>query len=164
MYNFGRGHYEERFREIIFNLYQWLNFDVVLLLVYVLLCVTLVHSSFAIILIGKRELVALLLLSFLCLLIFVWLFLTIPRVCLQFVIVVFPDHTHILVVIQGKMSFKDFFLFLAICLCNFGKRYYGPPKCEILNLGQWLGRCYLKLFLSFALVAVLFAELNHLCN
>ena len=26
----------------------------------------------------------------------VWLFLTIPRVCLQFVIVVFPDRTHLL--------------------------------------------------------------------
>ena len=25
---------------------------------------------------------------------FVWLFLTMPWVCLQFVIVVFPDHTH----------------------------------------------------------------------
>ena len=26
----------------------------------------------------------------------VWLFLTVPRVCLQFVIVVLPDHTHLL--------------------------------------------------------------------
>ena len=58
-----------------------------------LLCV---HSSFAIILIGKRELVALLCLSSCCLLIVVWLFLTMPRVCLQSVIVVFPDHTHLL--------------------------------------------------------------------
>ena len=52
-----------------------------------------VHSSFAIILMGKRELVALLLSSW-CLVIVVWLFLTMPQVCLQFVIVVFPDHTH----------------------------------------------------------------------
>ena len=57
----------------------------------VLLCV---HSSFAIILMGKRELVALLCLSSWCLVIVVWPFLTMPRVCLQFVIVVFPDHTH----------------------------------------------------------------------
>ena len=42
----------------------------------------------------KRELVALLCLSFLCLMIGVWLFLTKPWVCLQFVIAVFPDHTH----------------------------------------------------------------------
>ena len=61
-------------------------------------CYTLlyVHSSFAIILMGKRELVALLSLSSLCLVIIVWLFIAVPWVCLQFVIVVFPDHTHLL--------------------------------------------------------------------
>ena len=48
-----------------------------------------VHSCFAIILMGKRELVALLCLSSWCLVIVVWLFITVPRVCLQFVIVVF---------------------------------------------------------------------------
>ena len=58
-------------------------------------CVLLyVHDSFAIILMGKRELVALLSLSSWCLVIVVWLFLAVPRVCLQFVIVVFPNHTH----------------------------------------------------------------------
>ena len=55
-----------------------------------------VHSSFAIILMGKREIVALLCLSSVCLVIVVWFFLTMPRVCLHFVIVVFPDHTHLL--------------------------------------------------------------------
>ena len=61
-------------------------------------CCTLLYapSSFAIILIGKRELVAVLSLSSLCLVIVVWLFLAVPWVCLQFVIVVFPDHTHLL--------------------------------------------------------------------
>ena len=49
-----------------------------------------VHSSIAIILMGKRELVALLCLSSWCLLIVVWFFLTMPWTCLQFVIVVFP--------------------------------------------------------------------------
>ena len=53
-----------------------------------------VHSSFAIILMGKRELVALLSLSSWCLVVVVWLFLAVPWGCLQFVIVVFPDHTH----------------------------------------------------------------------
>ena len=57
----------------------------------VLLCV---YSIFAIISMGKRELVALLCLSSWCLAIVVWLFLMMPPVCLQFVIVVFPDHTH----------------------------------------------------------------------
>ena len=55
-----------------------------------------VHSSFAIILMGKRGLVALLCLSSWCLVIVVWLFLMMPRVCLQFVVVVIPDHTHLL--------------------------------------------------------------------
>ena len=55
-----------------------------------------VPSSLAIILMGKRELVALLSLSSWCLVIVVWLFLAVPWVCLQFMIVVFPDHTHLL--------------------------------------------------------------------
>ena len=61
-------------------------------------CCTLlyVHSSFAIILIGKRERVALLSLSSWCLVMVVWLFLAVPWVCLRYVIVVFPDHTHLL--------------------------------------------------------------------
>ena len=55
-----------------------------------------VHSSFAIILVGKRELVALLNLSSWCLVKVERLFLAVPRGCLRFVIVVFPDHTHFL--------------------------------------------------------------------
>ena len=63
----------------------------VFVMVYVAMC----PSSFAIILTRKRELVALLLLSFGCLVTInvLWLFLTVPWVGLQFVIVVFPDHT-----------------------------------------------------------------------
>ena len=45
----------------------------------------------------KRELVALLSLSSGCLVMVVWLFLALPRVCLRFVIVEFPDHTAIFV-------------------------------------------------------------------
>ena len=55
-----------------------------------------VRSSIAIILMGKRELVALLNLSSWCLVMVERLFLAVPRGCLQFVIVVFPDHTHLL--------------------------------------------------------------------
>ena len=50
----------------------------------------------AIVLMGKRELVALLSLSSWCLVIVVWIFLAMPWVCLQFLIVVFPDHTRVL--------------------------------------------------------------------
>ena len=62
---------------------------------YALLCVL---SSFAIILKRKRELVALLLLSYRCLVTVnvLWLFLTVPWVGLQHVIAVFPHHTHLL--------------------------------------------------------------------
>ena len=57
-----------------------------------------VHYIFAI----EREMVALLCLSSWCLVSVVWLFPSMPRVCLQFVIVVFPDHTHLLfTVLQG---------------------------------------------------------------
>ena len=55
-----------------------------------------VHSSIAIILMGKRELVALLNLSSWCLVMVERLFLAVPQGCLRFVIVVFPDHTHLL--------------------------------------------------------------------
>ena len=55
-----------------------------------------VHSSIAIILMGKRELIALLNLSSWCLMMVERLFLAVPWGCLQFVIVVFPNHTHLL--------------------------------------------------------------------
>ena len=61
-------------------------------------CCTLLyaHSSIAIILMGKRELMALLNLSSWCLVMVERFFLAVPRGCLQLVIVVFPDHTHLL--------------------------------------------------------------------
>ena len=57
-------------------------------------CCTLfyVHSSIAIILMGKIELIALLNLSSWCLMMVEQLFLAVPRGRLQFVIVFFPDH------------------------------------------------------------------------
>ena len=62
---------------------------------HALLCV---QSSFATILKRKRKLVALLLLAYRCIVTInvLWLFLSVPRVSLQCVIVVFPDHTHLL--------------------------------------------------------------------
>ena len=62
-------------------------------------CCTLLYvdSSIAIILMGKRELVALLNLSSWCLVMVKRLFLAVPRGCLLFVIVEFPDHTHLLI-------------------------------------------------------------------
>ena len=72
-------------------------------------CCTLlyVHFSIAIILRGKRELIALFNLSSWCLVMVERLFLTVPRGCLQFVIVVFPDHIHLLflLLVVGQIFF-----------------------------------------------------------
>ena len=75
-------------------------------------CCTLlyVHSSIAIILMGKRELIALLNLSSWCLVMVERLFLAVPRGCLQFVIVVFPYHTHLLFLM--KPSDQDLHIFM----------------------------------------------------
>ena len=68
-----------------------------------------VHSSSAIILMGKRELVALLDLSSWCLVMVERLFLAVPQGCLRFVIVVFPDHTHLLFMTSTtKVKVEDF--------------------------------------------------------
>ena len=61
-------------------------------------CCTLLYvfSSIAIILRRRRELVALLNLSALCLVMVEWLFLAVPWGFLRFVTVVLPDHAHLL--------------------------------------------------------------------
>ena len=67
-------------------------------------CCTLLYvdSSIAIILMGKRELVALLNLSSWCLVMVERLFLAVPWGCLWFVIVLYPDHTHLLVLFKNR--------------------------------------------------------------
>ena len=55
-----------------------------------------VNSSFAIIVMGERELVPLLKLPSWCLMMVMWIFFAVPWVCLWVVIVVFPDHTRVL--------------------------------------------------------------------
>ena len=71
-------------------------------------CCTLlyVHSSIAIILMGKRELIALLNLSSWCHVMVKRLFLVVSQGCLQFVIVVFPDHTHLLFFIKMHLFLR----------------------------------------------------------
>ena len=83
-------------------------------------CCTLlyVHSSIAIILMGKRELVALLDLSSWRLVMVKWLFLAVLQGCLQFVIVVFPDHTHLLFLSE---------LFIKVC-CSCKK----SNQCQVV--------------------------------
>ena len=81
-------------------------------------CCTLlyVHSSIAIILMGKRELIALLNLSSWCLVMVERLFLAVPQGCLRFVIVVFPDHTYLLFIIPLCFD-GSFLVVLLLLLC-----------------------------------------------
>ena len=72
-----------------------------------LLCV---RSSIAIILMGKRELVALLKLSSWCLVMVEQLFLAVPQGCLRFVIVVFADHTHLLLLFARSSYYNNRFI------------------------------------------------------
>ena len=69
-------------------------------------CCTLlyVHSSTAFILMGKRELDALLTLSSWCLVMVERLFLAVSWGCLRFVIVAFPDDTHLLFLDIGPVE------------------------------------------------------------
>ena len=84
-----------------------------------------VHSSIAIILIGKRELVTLLNLSSWCLVVVGRLFLAVPWGCLQFVIVLFPDNTHL--------------LFLSLCGSNdYTEGYHTVcPKLQTLQVNPF---------------------------
>ena len=71
-----------------------------------LLCV---RSSIAIILMGKRELVALLNFSSWCLVMVERLFLAVPQGCLRFMIVVLPAHTHF--IFKKKMHFGSLHIY-----------------------------------------------------
>ena len=108
-------------------------------------CCTLlyVHSSTAIILMEKTELIALLNLSSWCLVMVERLFLALPRGCLQFVIVVFPDHTHLLfLTIMGGMVSSG------IC----GGRV-------ILVLRWWVSHLLMEMFLTPLPVSCVFLGL-----
>ena len=98
-------------------------------------CCTLlyIHSSIAIILMGKRELIALLDLSSWCLMMVERLFLVMPRGCLQFVIVVFPDHTHLLFFIYHGSKHNEPLSILVHIVCkyrlaNYISRQESRPK------------------------------------
>ena len=91
-------------------------------------CCTLfyVYSSIAIILMGKRELVALLNLSSWCLVMVERLFLAVPWGCLRFVIVVFPDHTHLLFFMRVDVLHKFY------CICIYCE-YHDSHACSFVQ-------------------------------
>ena len=138
---------------------------------YMFCCTLLyVHSSFAIILVEKRELVALPGLSSWCLVtlvMVVWLFFAVPWVCLRFVIVVFPDHTHYfcasLLLVQLAMAFFFILLFLKCSLwldllCNKIIHYRSYAK-SILEHHQRVKMAFL-FFIPLFLYVFCFVCLN----
>ena len=104
-----------------------------------------VHSSIAIILMGKRKLVALINLSSWCLVVVGRLFLAVPRGCLQFLIVVFPDHTHLLffkpfskiflLTVPRRYFFCGSLMLFLSCVC-----YAFVRACLLLPCGHLLGK------------------------
>ena len=94
---------------------------------------------------GKREPVALLNLSSLCLMTDERLFLAVPWGCLRFVIVVFPDHTHLL--------FFDGLPFFQCLKVNFGLVIRGLVSPECLKSGT----IYFA-FLQFTCTSLVFRD------
>ena len=97
-----------------------------------LLCV---RSSIAIILMGKRELVVLPFLSSWCLAMVGRLFLAMPRGCLRFVIVVFPDHTHVLF-FYSKNCFSKFFCGLISSFYDHIQMFY--HRLRVCVIGEYV--------------------------
>ena len=104
-----------------------------------LFCCTLLYvpSSFAIILMGKRKLIALLSLSSWCLVISVLLFLAVPQVCLQFVIVVFPDHTHLLFFLVKSHRWKHYQPVFLWVPYNFTSENVTPYTLHLGNMSRY---------------------------
>ena len=102
-------------------------------------CCTLlyVHSGIAIILMGKRELVALLNLSSWCLVMVERLFLTVPWGCLRFVIVIFPDHTHYFLYWVRVCMQQNQIVCFSICDDKFAM----CDSCKLTPM-RWLRSCH----------------------
>ena len=85
---------------------------------------------------GKRELVALLNLSSLCPVMVERLFLAVPQGCLRFVIVVYPDHTHLLFLPTGVSIDKyiDSFLSKLFKDLKWATLYQECSNCFACNL------------------------------
>ena len=127
-------------------------------------CCTLlyVHSSITIILMGKRELIALLNLSSWCLVMVEWLFLAVPQGCLRFVIVVFPDHSHLLFFIQEnkfRTALTKFRLSSYDLAIEHG-RYESIPRNE--RIGKYCNQNMTENEYHFLLVCPLYRELRHI--
>ena len=100
-------------------------------------CCTLlyVHSSIAIILMGKRERsrVALLNLSSRCLVMVERLFFAVPRGSLRFLIVVFPDHTHLLFLFDLAPSCIDKYIVVGIPMGTYWLSWLQIHSCFVMR-------------------------------
>ena len=119
-------------------------------------CCTLlyVHSSIAIILMGKREPIALLNLSSWCLVMVERLFLAVSRGCLQFVIVVFPDHTHLLFGLPSESRLYNAFIYyycvaLKVFMYCTNEIKFKPKTARKTTCVAWLSIMHCKLFLKY---------------
>ena len=123
-----------------------------------------VHYSMAIILKGKRELVALLNLSSWCLMMVEWLFLTVPWGCLRSVIVVFPDHAYLLFLNAENEVFLVFKLSDAvfIMLINVKMQTLSTDR-QVYIIGQWPNVVFTDLLLTRHLLMRL-ASIHVSCN
>ena len=90
----------------------------------------------------KRGLVALLSLSPWCLVNMVWLFLAVPKVGLHFVIVVFPDHTHLLVL--SKLPTVSAFLNSQI-MCTYSYLSQHRPVSSVVYYINIISTCFVKI-------------------
>ena len=127
-----------------------------------LLCV---RSSIAIILMGKRELVALLNLSSWCLVMVERLILAVPQGCLQFVIVVFPDHTHLLFkIIKGieDIPSERFFKLCTSSLTRGHSLKLEKSRCRTTLQLQQFSQRFINSWSSLPEVAVLVKDVNEL--
>ena len=85
-----------------------------------------------------KELVTLLNLSSWCLVMVERLFLAVPQVCLRFVIVVFPDHTHCTILHIKDGSWKDYSTSLHVWRKYFAVMSYMSSKVYTFDLFQCL--------------------------
>ena len=122
-------------------------------------CCTLlyVHSSIAIILMGKRELVALLNLSSRCLAMVERLLLAVPQGCLRFVIVVFPDHTHLLFLCDRPLvqhGFSNTYVVTKVNVGNFHSQLKSYKTVIYCNFGRHKDLSMLKSDIHLGLIKV----------
>ena len=92
---------------------------------------------------GMKELIALLNLSSWCLVMVERLFLAVPWGCLQFVIVVFPDHTHLLFLMGKNTHLLKGHLRMHIKIASI-RQFQCVPTTYIIEIKETYFEIYIK--------------------